>query len=358
MMIDFVDIFPAALAVLFVLNAHRTKPADQLNGDYLSLGTAKHFRGFFALFILCHHLSHRIASGLLLPSLVSAGFLAVAVFFFLSGYGLQKSYITKSDGYKKGFLLKRLPGIVFPYLVFILIYWAANAMRGTVYSWKDVLTSLVNGDPIVTYSWYILTILVFYLFYWLFMIACRNRSKRIILYGCAWYVLWALFCYKMKYGVWWYNASHLLVVGIAWASYEENILRFIEKRYSILTPILWICFFILFACCNKLESLPYARATEALLYVLDLVTSVVFVCCVLLLSMKVKIGNRILGFFGEISLEIYLIQGLFIYLLPVQNEFVWCAAVAALSTCSAFLLHLVFNAVLKKYKAAIGRRYR
>ena len=351
-MISLLDIFPIALLILCILNVHLLKPANEINDEYLSHGTTKYYRGLFALVVVFHHLSQNTASGFIFRFFSSAGYLAVAVFFFFSGYGLQKSYMTKKDSYKKGFLLKRIPRVAFPYIICIIIYWIVASLSGTVYSLADVFGSLINGYPIVTYSWYIISIVVFYLFYWLFMLVCNKFYNRIILYGCIWYVLWSLLCIKMNYGTWWFNASHLLIVGIVWATYEERITKFIGQYYSIIAPIMLISFVVLFLWHNKIISLLPFRYSSLLL---TLLTAVIFVLCVILLSMKVKIGNHILGFLGEISLEIYLVQGLFIKHIPIWNEFVWCIVVTVLSVSLAFVLHKFFTAVLSRFRLFLGK---
>ncbi len=333
-----IDILPVSLVLVFMLNTHLCKPFKEINSEYLSLETTKYYRGLFALVIVFHHLSQKTESGIIFPFFYYVGYLAVAVFFFFSGYGLQKSYIEKSDKYKEGFLLKRIPGVLFPYIIFIIVYWVANLLSGTVYSFVDVINSLVGGNPIVTYSWFIICIIIFYLFFYLFMIICKKQYNRIIICGFVWYILWALFCIKMNYGSWWYNASHLLVVGIAWATYEERITIFLKQRYYIIAPIILLCFAALFIFQGKITSLI---PTKYISIILPLIISAVFVCCVILLSMKIRIGNRILGLLGDLSLEIYLIHGLIIKISQkvIQNDFILCIVVIAITIPLAFVFH-------------------
>ncbi len=349
---NLIDILPVSVLILFFFNAHLCKPLNRINRDYLSLETTKCFRGLFALVIVFHHLSKTTDSGMIFPHFFSVGYLAVAAFFFFSGYGLQKSYIEKSERYKKGFLLKRIPGVLLPYIVFTIVYWGANLINGTVYTLADIFKGLINGHPIVSYSWYIICILLFYLFFWLFMMICNKHYNRIILYGCIWCVLWALFCIKMNYDSWWFNASHLLVIGIVWATYEKSIIRFIEQRYCITAAFVVICFAVLFLFRERIPTIfPIQHAST----LLSLVTAVIFVCCVLLLSMRIKSGNRIFDFLGEISLEIYLIHGLIIKQTAIQNDLIRCTVVLLLTVSLSFVFHIVFSSVLKKYRSMISK---
>ena len=93
-----IDILPILLLFLCIFGAKITKPLSSINSkDYLSLATCKSYRGLFAIVVILHHLAQRTETGILFRIFTSMGSLAVAFFFFLSGYGLQKSYIIKSE---------------------------------------------------------------------------------------------------------------------------------------------------------------------------------------------------------------------------------------------------------------------
>ncbi len=346
-----IDIFPIALVLLLIIGSKPVKPLCATNEEYLSLETSKKYRGFFALIIILHHLSQKTTTGVIFPLFLKAGSLAVAFFFFLSGYGLQKSYILKSTKYRKTFFANRIPGIVIPYLIFVIIYLLADSIAGTGYSTADVFNSFINGRPIVIYSWYIIVILLFYLFYWLFMVLCHNH-KWIILCGSIWYIAWILLCWKINYSAWWFNTAHLLILGLIWATYETKINIIVKKHYKLIALFVWICFIALFIFQDKI--IPLFPHQFTLSFVFQFFLTLLFVCGVILLSMKIRIGNRMFDHLGNISLELYLVHGLFIQYLKIQNEFVRCLAVIVLSVVTAFILHIAISCILKKYRNLIS----
>ena len=79
-----------------------------------------------------------------------------------------------------------------------------------------------------------------------------------------------------------------------------------------------------------------------------------FVIIVNLFTMKFRIGNGILNYLGTISLELYMIYGLFIseFKKYISCKFIFCASVLICSIISARFLHKVFGFLLSKYKAA------
>jgi peptidoglycan/LPS O-acetylase OafA/YrhL len=87
-----------------------------------------------------------------------------------------------------------------------------------------------------------------------------------------------------------------------------------------------------------------------------------FVFAWLLLGMKVKIGNPFLNFMGKITLEFYLIHGVFVELFdhtfdggvkspfPIKIVFFYVIAVFVLGVPSAVLLQKFHHLVLRKNK--------
>lgn len=349
-----IDILPIALLITFLYKAHPVKPLSSFNQNYLSVKTGKCFKGLFALVVIFHHLAQRTQTGILFRYFSIFGYLAVAVFFFFSGYGLQKSYITKQDKYKKRFLLRRLPGILIPYIFITALYWLMNCAGGYFYSIKDLAVKIINGAPIDPNSWYIITIIAFYISYWIFMLICRNNYKIMIALACIWNVLYVAYCIKMQYGKWWYNTSHLLIIGMVWAVYEDRIIAAIKKSYKIIMPLVWLSFAFFFVLQDKIALwIPIAGIS----LLVDIITTVLFVTGIILFSMKIQIGNKILSFLGDISLEMYLVHGMFITALRnnmifIQNELIWCILVLSATIILSFVLHFIFAKLLFRKKKA------
>lgn len=347
------DLFLVLLLVLLFYGVKFKQPLNTFySEEYLSINTSKYYRGLFAIIVVFHHLAQNTETGVLFRYFARIGFLAVAVFFFLSGYGLQRQYITKSEEYRKGFLLKRIPNIFIPYIIITVIYWLVYMLRGKVYSIETILVSILKGSPIVSNSWYIICILCFYVIYWMIMMICRNQYKWMIVLGGVWYFFYTYFCINMKYGNWWYNTSLLLVVGMFWATYEKKLLHIMTEHYWVVAPITWIVFVILFHYKNHIATvinIPFFPL------VLTLVSSILFVLCIIAFSLKVLVGNKVLGFLGDVSLEIYVSHGLFMTTLRsnciyINNEVLYCLAVLVCTLSFSILLHFVFQYALKIYR--------
>lgn len=202
-----VDLLVLVLAALCLWGLELAKPFfTGRNEDYLSQKNTLALRGLLALVIILGHLAQQVSGGKFFGLLGRSGYLVVAVFFFLSGYGVQRQHMTRSN-YAAGFLKKRIVSLGVPYLVVMAVYWGYYAWQGQLFSPLEVLWSLVNGSPVVRYSWYILAVLIFYVGFRLIMALCGKNYGAMVAAGAGWYILYVLFCVLMHYALWWYIST-------------------------------------------------------------------------------------------------------------------------------------------------------
>lgn len=334
-------------------------PIREFNGDYLSQKSSNSYRGIFALIVILHHIAQRVSGGILPPDFTRVGYLAVSVFFFLSGYGLQKKNLSDKT-YSHTFLLKRIPAILIPYTIMSFIYWILYALLGDVRSLSVVLHNFIkNGDPIVWFSWYVVCILVFYFAFFVLMKIFKSNKKGMVLGGILYYILYVFICRSLSFGLWWYSTSLLAVFGVFGASYEQKILAFLKKYYVFVLSFCWISFLTLAKYKWTIYwSMPSLWTELALVVVL----AFLFVSVAILLSLKVRFGNKFLDFLGKISFEIYMVQGALMLLtkngyINISNDFYWAILVLAGSFLAAFLLNKLFSFILKKFSVFVAKLY-
>ena len=97
------------------------------------------------------------------------------------------------------------------------------------------------------------------------------------------------------------------------------------------------------------EGIPHAEVVQRRLICLSwqVFAVLLFVMIVLLLIMKLRFKNPVLSFLGKISLEIYLIHGLFLemfrcpYKIYITNNLAYLAACVICAVLFAFLIHKV-----------------
>ena len=305
-----------------------------------------------------------LGGGYLFSKFLKVGFFAVAIFFFLSGYGLQKQYINKED-YSKGFLLNRLPKVIIPYIfanIIYLIFYKCLGFKTPLI--HNFFIGFFNGDPIVDHSWYIISILLFYIFFYCAMIFCKKtkRKKRsVIILSVIYYFCYITICRKLNYGEWWYISFVAIIVGMIWATYEGKILS-ITNRFYLFILIFNVCLFLLLYWLLFNYSFSNFFLVNDRYLKLTTISSVIFPICILLFTLKFHFGNYCLDKIGQISLEIYMYHGLFITLFQtkyfmIHNSNLFIIASILFSYLFSIFMNKVDNYALSKYKEKIIKPY-
>lgn len=336
------DLFVLIYILLLLWGVKFHKLGEPIAADYFSVGKCLHLRGALAIAIVFNHLCLSGVGGIAFSVFVHIGFLIVAVFFFISGYGLVKSYGSKTVCVD-GFLKKRTVKLLIPYLVVVLLYWLLYFIIGAPYSVGEMLLSFVNGAPIAQNSWYIIVSIVLYAAFWLAAKLFKGNCKCVIASEFAIALAVSLATIAADYPHCWYISNFALPLGMVYAVNEKKLLAWFNeaKRYLISFAVLSLLLAASFV------PLPITHSD-----VLYNVASILFSLFVAVLFMKLSIGNAVLGFLGRISLEIYLIHGAMMILLRselvyIGSDALFTLAVLASSILAATLLNKVFG-LLKK----------
>lgn len=334
------NFFVLIFALLLLWGVKFNKLSEPINGDYFSVANCLHLRGALSIVVVFHHLSLSGVGGSIFFAFSHVGFLAVAVFFFISGYGLVKSYGSKTVCID-GFVRKRTVKLLIPYLIVVLLYWLLSLVLGEPYTPKEVLLSFATGHPIAKYSWYIIVSILLYAAFWLAAKLFKGNCKCVIASEFAIALAITFATSAADYLHCWYISNFALPFGMLYAVNEKKILSWFNgaKRYLIG-----------FAALSLLLSLSFASLPITHSDVLYNVASILFSLFVAVLLMKVRIGNAVLGFLGKISLELYLIHGAMILLLRselvyIGSDVLFALAVLLSSVLAALLLNRLFKLI-------------
>ena len=155
------------------------------------------------------------------------GSICVAAFFFLSGYGLVYSQNNKL-GYIMSFLQRRIPGILIPFWMCVIITTLVTTIvLGTYTSFIHDLLSGLLGYP----HWFVMQLLLFYVaFYFSFLMFKGRRAIVILSILCI--LIMASLAVFFNSGI--YLPGVGFIVGMAWASSNGNIEKFIKGGGAVL----------------------------------------------------------------------------------------------------------------------------
>lgn len=100
----------------FLLNL-KLYSRKEYNNNFLNSDTAKSLKGICCIMVVLCHIANRMVNVGFMKPFSIVGAYAVGIFFFLSGYGLMYSYLTKNN-YLKHFIKKKVLKI---YIIFVVI---------------------------------------------------------------------------------------------------------------------------------------------------------------------------------------------------------------------------------------------
>ena len=267
------------LLVILILFSFRKK-----ENEILSIENTNILRGIFALCIIIFHVAKEGEPLFFIYDYL--GIVVVGAFFFISAFGSMKGYMNRNN-YSRSFLINRFTKLIIPYLIITVIYWLFNLLIGNYYSFIEVIIRIFKYIPIVTYSWFIVSIIYHYLIFYILMKLCRDNHK-LLMYIYVLLLIVGIVCSAI--GI---ESNYLIQIvfslGIIYAYYEKNINKYLD-RYGI---VLFVVSFVLTIIVKNKE-----------------VNKVLFVMMILSLLSVFSLDNKILRYFGKISLEIYLFQGL------------------------------------------------
>ena len=366
-------IFYPALLVLLFWGAHLCKKGEW-NDEVLSFSHTKAFLGYCAIVILFHHASQRTCAPWLMPTkirhgldlFVFAGYLCVAAFFFCSGYGVYTAHF--KEGFFDHYLRRRIMPVITPMVIMWLVFFAIEKVRKIPVE-KPVWLGTYN------YIWYVPAMIYLYaLFYLCFKIIKKDRlSMAVMIIGT---MLHFVLCMLFGPGTWWYNTPFMFVLGIVAARHKEGMLAFFKKAYPlwlILSFVITLCGFVFSNYYGMAIVLLGGHYTDAGHFwgelIGQLISAATFVWFVLLVGMKIRIGNPVLKFLGTFTLEFYLVHPLFVQLFGfafvndmtkpifyIKNQFLYVLLSILLTVPIAYGLHLLMTRIWKKEKSKTSQK--
>ncbi|MGB4440420.1 MAG: acyltransferase, partial [Sedimentibacter sp.] len=268
--------------------------------NYFNQTQTSILKGISILLILVHHLTIRLINPNYLKPLLNVGFLGVAIFFFISGYGLISSYL-KDKNYLNNFFSKRVARVYIPFIVTnifigitsILIFNESYSIT-EIFSTSIFLKNITSGQVF----WYINATILFYIVFFLSIKFSKTTTKAIVIMF-IYSIIYIYVCRIQEMGIYWYNTAFAFPFGVLFAYKKENILYKIKTYYNALFIICLIGFVIIFL-------ISFEESKNK--FIFDTISSILFIFLIILLNYKLNIKSKLLDFIGSISFEIYLVH--------------------------------------------------
>ncbi len=351
------------LPVLLFFGAKIMKKGEW-NDEAMSFDHTKAFLGFASIMIIFHHASQRTCAPWLEPSrihhgldlFVYVGFLMVASFFFCSGYGMYTA--SRKDGFFKRYFVRRILPLMIPTVIMWFVFFFVEKARGINMPQPIIFT-------VYDYIWFIPAMIWMYLsFYVAFKVVKKESAQMPVLWtGVILYIILAMF---LSPGTWWYNTPHLFAVGVGLAKNREKRFEKYKKGYALRIIIYTIVTLVCFSMASY-----YAEITGGLFGMKynpifhgiteltgQMISAYTFAILVMLIGMKIKIGNKVIRFLGGFTLETYIIHPFFVQafgfqfmnhkaIYYIKNQFLYVLVIIVISIPLAYGMNKLMR-LLKK----------
>ena len=251
--------------------------------------------------------------------------------------------------YKKSFITKRYPNLIIMFLIIFSVFFIVRhyGLHERISLSESILMSFGNST-FVAHSWYLIDTMVIYLAYWGFMNLLKNRYTAIALYMSVFLFAYAVFLLLTGHGCWWFVTMHNYVVGIIFAIYKNRIISFYDKYRWIVSIVLILLFTTSF---SYYVIKTTGEADSIFMMIIMMSSSSLFVILYSVVVFLFQFKSKVLLFYGSISLPFFLIQDMFIKVLPIKhlfpNELLFACYSIIGTTLSAFILTKVVNILIK-----------
>lgn len=337
------------LMVLF-----RRREVFSQNRDPLAPEHSTAIRGLLAVTVVLHHLSLTATHAVLFRIFTLAGIVCVSVFFFYSGYGLMVGLLKKAD-YLRGFFSRRVLRIAFFYLLSNLVIWYGFQLTHYKYTLSEIQHGLVTGDPFTPYSWYVLTLLILYVLFYICARLFQSPGRILVALAGGVFAYYLMVTSQFSWPSWTVDSCLAFVLGAAAAVYRRQERPFGCRLRLLLPAAAASGVALTLAACipafrnwaaTGLPSGPlfsYQLATPLGALGINLLCLVAVVLCLRLFH-YLSLPEPLFSFLGRISFEIYLYHGLVMRLVRsevfyVSSDLLYLIAVFAITIPLAWVMH-------------------
>lgn len=287
------------------------KPVKGYNDEYLSLQSTIRIKGLSAIWIIIHHISQNINLGFISQIIGGIGSLFVALFLFISGYGLMFNFQNKNNYFQSYY--KRILRVLIPYWlidIIILIYFFISGYDFSVLNWIISLTTIQISPKIATY-WFICAITVMYLSFYLSFNILNKKIRILNIHFFLMIISTLVYCVSC---IFIFNVSGTytgtifsFIFGLLWYHKKKSIQKIIRERYISSIIISTILFLFLFAIAKVIDnySLPYQKQFS---FLANNLASISFIILFMVIIQKIELKGVVSQFLGKLSYEIYIVH--------------------------------------------------
>lgn len=277
------------------------------------------------------------------------GYLSVAIFLVLSGYGLAFSYGQRGGGYLSNFLRNRVLSLYVLQGVLIVIYALLKGfLNRDAITIQAVIQSFLFGKTVISNGWYLQAMLLFYLVFYASFKWLNKKTLGVLISS----IVYLLLCMLCGLETTWYECTLFFVLGFYVYNYRDrlsNIYQSKKKTFGVVF-LSFTCFII----CFVLGTRGFIES-EVVKLLFKMISALLFAFFVLVLSNLINLQGKVTSWLAKYYLEIYLLQGIVFILCKnrywhIDNPYIYYLIALVGVFMLARLVHPVVNIILTSVK--------
>lgn len=265
------------------------------------------------------------------------GIYCVGLFFFVSGYGLEKKFVISLK-----YIATRIAKVLLPLLVPICLYLTIQYIVFDKEIGALVKGSLLHYNLIVPYSWFFITLIILYVIFFLCRAISRRHDKLLIplvtVALCAISALYLMLALQGTYHI----SNFAFLAGVIMSKYEQKIMTVVEGAVGkiVLTVLLMISLYV--------SLHPFKGSVYFNVFIYSLSAAIV-------LSLVKDFTNRFINFFKEMSFELYTCQGIAFLLVPCDKTqpLAFALSIITVTIALAWMTSKINNSLIKGRNRAL-----
>ena len=270
------------------------------NQDYISKEQCNAIKGIFILIVFTRHIWPYLSKfgydfsapgdSLFINIDRWMGQLLVVAFLFYSGFGVMESIKSKGEPYIDNMPRKRILNTLLNFDVAVLVFLVIDLILGINLKLNTTLLAFTGWTSIGNSNWYIFIILVCYFCTWIGFKLGKGWMAYFLL-ATAYIIL-----FNTKSNPVWYNTIFSFAAGLFYSRFKSQIEPFVHQWYWIVLPACILVFF------------SVHTQNFAFYGLKDNLTSILFALSIVVVSMKIRVGNKALIWCGTKLFPLYIYQ--------------------------------------------------
>lgn len=276
----------------------------RFNRDYISRESTNAVNGIFAfLIIMGHFVTYYSDYGVLDQTYIEVrsflGQMVVSTFFIYSGYGIYESVKKKGLHYISTFPKNRVLKLLLHLDIAVIIFLVLFLILGYEVTLDKFLLSLIGWEYIGNNNWFVFATLVFYLITFVSFSVFKKPKVLPLIMVTMLTVAYIVVIQQFK-PTFWYNSAICFPIGMWYSFFKERIERVVMKNNFTYYFSFLVCVVLFIG--TRFFWGGFAYLTTYLL------SCVLFGFFMMLLTMKIRFGNRVLDWFGKHAFSVYMLQ--------------------------------------------------